>query len=148
MSLCNKHGGTGKRLPSEYLTISCIKCLAGRPPDEKPDEKVVSEIYANYLHHQDQHNLNMVCVQFEPVGYGVFLVGSCLHRPDFMDVDVRCILPDDEFAALPIPHTLNACISEWMRQRTGLPVDFQFQSQTDANTNHNHKRSALGHALR
>jgi phage gp37-like protein len=104
--------------------------------------------YANYLQHQDQHNLNMVCMQFATVGYGVFLVGSVLDRPDFRDVDVRCILADEEFAALPIPFTLNACISEWMRQRTGLPIDFQFQSQTDANTNHDHKRSALGHAPR
>ncbi len=104
--------------------------------------------YANFLQHQDQHNLNMVCEQFATVGYGVFLVGSCLDRPDFRDVDVRCILPDEEFAVLPIVFTLNACVSEWMRQRTGLPIDFQFQSATDANTNYKGKRSALGHPAR
>lgn len=105
----------------------------------------MDKAYANYLQHQDEHNLHLACVPFSAVGYGTYLVGSCLHRPDFRDVDVRCILPDDQFAALPCVATLNACVSEWLRQRTGLPIDFQFQGQTEANAKHSGKRSALGH---
>lgn len=84
-----------------------------------------------------------------------------MKRRDWHDVDVRCILDDDEFAQMfpgeepgksfrqnPRLALLNAALSEWMQARTGLPVDFQFQQQTAANAefspSEGHPRSALG----
>jgi hypothetical protein len=77
-------------------------------------------------------------------GHLPYLVGSAAIGKQWRDVDVRLILPDDEFDALFPDHTrpphqdgrwalLCAAISELARQRTGLPVDFQIQRQSYAN---------------
>lgn len=87
--------------------------------------------------------------------YGCFVVGSVLDRPDWRDVDVRYILPDEEFAKL-FPGAgehweynfrwllLTVAISERLSKLSGLPVDFQFQPQTHANERHKGNRSAIG----
>lgn len=89
-----------------------------------------------------------------PESYGVFLVGSCITRKDYRDVDVRCILPDDEFEALfpkgedgLRPRFMLTCLSlsAWFRHVTGLPVDFQFQKQSVANEKHKGERQGLGY---
>ena len=69
--------------------------------------------------------------------YGVMLVGSCLDRQDYRDVDVRCVLADDVFEAMfpkdesevlrPLWQVQCLAISAWLRSLTGLPIDFQFQ---------------------
>lgn len=87
--------------------------------------------------------------------FGCYQVGSSLQRPDWRDVDVRYILEDGEFAELfpdagdhwefdPRWLLLTNSISLWLKQQTGLPVDFQFQPQTHANERHKGPRSALG----
>ncbi|WP_199170525.1 hypothetical protein [Caulobacter sp. FWC2] len=90
-------------------------------------------------------------------GFGCYLVGSALERPDWRDVDVRLIMDDEEFDA-EFPHTmkngtwefdpkwilLTVAISERLSKLTGLPVDFQFQPQTHANKVHKGRRNALG----
>jgi hypothetical protein len=91
--------------------------------------------------------------------YGCYLVGSALERPDWRDVDVRFIMPDDEFDRLfpdaghdggwwehdPRWLLLTVAISEHLSRLTGLPIDFQFQPQTHANERHKGgRRSALG----
>lgn len=92
--------------------------------------------------------------------YGCYVVGSCLERPDWRDVDVRYILPDEEFKALfpdAVVHVdggtwefdarwllLTVSISAWLKAQTGLPVDFQFQPQTHANFRHKGPRNAVG----
>jgi hypothetical protein len=93
-------------------------------------------------------------------GFGCYLVGSALERPDWRDVDVRFIMSDEEFEA-EFPGTLRkdgggvwefdpkwiiltVSISERLAKLTGLPVDFQFQPQTHANTVHKGNRHALG----
>lgn len=79
----------------------------------------------------------------------VYLVGSVLKRADYRDVDLRCILPEEEYARLfkPIYNDVNGmsiglmdqfrmlmqtAISSMLRQITGLPIDFQVQSQEEA----------------
>lgn len=84
-------------------------------------------------------------------GWHTFHVGSSLRSladgGPWRDVDVRCMLDDDEFdrvfpGAWPSPYgyptgprlaLLNVAVSEWLRARTGLPIDFQFQRLTQAN---------------
>jgi len=89
---------------------------------------------------------------------GIFVVGSCLERPDWRDVDVRMILADEAFARLfPRAHLTNAtwefdprwtlmtvAISQWLSKETGLPIDFQFQPMTFANERHKGPRHAVG----
>lgn len=92
-------------------------------------------------------------------GFGCYLVGSALERPDWRDIDVRFIMEDDafarEFPAVNMrAHTwehdpkwilLTTAISEQLRRITGLPVDFQFQPQTWANARYKgQRRDALG----
>lgn len=90
-------------------------------------------------------------------GHLPYLVGSAVKSKTWRDVDVRLILPDEEFDALfppREPHAhydgmwglLCAALSELARLRTGLPVDFQIQRMTYANErwDNSHPRHALG----
>lgn len=78
-------------------------------------------------------------------GHLPYLVGTAAISKTWRDVDVRLIVPDDEFEILFPQHRrpsrldgrwglMCAAISELARVRTGLPVDFQIQSMTHANT--------------
>lgn len=91
-------------------------------------------------------------------GFGCYLVGSALERPDFRDVDVRFIMEDAEFDKLfpcASPHVADSfinprwslicsAISELLRKQTGLPVDFQIQKQSHANKRYGFRRHPLG----
>ena len=88
-------------------------------------------------------------------GWGCYVVGSALQRSDWRDVDVRYIMKDEEFDAL-FPDAgqcweqdarwllLTVSISEYLSERTGLPIDFQIQPQTHANERHKGPRSSIG----
>lgn len=84
----------------------------------------------------------------EAFGHPPYLVGSCLARPDFRDVDVSLMLPDEQYAAMfPNKYTqlfLNAVVSDWLAARTGLRIDFKFQDTTKANAEHPGPRNPLG----
>lgn len=91
----------------------------------------------------------------EAFGEVPYLVGSAAVGKEWRDVDVRLILPDEEFDAMFPDHTkpsrcdgkwslLCAAISELGRIRTGLPIDFQIQRTTDANDLYGGVRQALG----
>lgn len=84
----------------------------------------------------------------EAFGHSVYLVGSCLMRPDFRDVDVSLMLSDEQFAAMfPNKYAqlfLNAAVSDWLSERTGLRIDFKFQDTTKTNAEHSGPRNPLG----
>jgi hypothetical protein len=94
-----------------------------------------------------------ICEAFD--GFGCYLVGSALERPDWRDVDLRYIMADDEFAKL-FPSAgqyweqdarwllLTVSISERLSKLSGLPVDFQIQPQTHANERHKGPRHSIG----
>lgn len=85
-----------------------------------------------------------------------YLVGSALQGKQWRDVDVRLILPDEQYAAMfGEPDDLAQLTDgKWVamclafsalgRQMTGLPIDFQIQQQTRANKTFDGPRSALG----
>jgi len=53
---------------------------------------------ASYLSPPDMHRLDWACRPvYRAFGSPPYLVGSVLTRPDFRDVDLRLILPDDEW---------------------------------------------------
>lgn len=113
---------------------------------------------STYVHITKAYALNEACrTLVDAFGWHIYQVGSSLYRRDWHDIDVRCILDDDEFARMfpgeepgkswrqnPRLALLNAALSEWLQKRTGLPVDFQFQQQTAANAEHQGHRSGLG----
>lgn len=117
---------------------------------------------ASYIGSPACFKLELACQQitqaFGHDGHGCYVVGSALEKPDWRDVDVRLILPDDEFAKLfpsitleqgrwefdPRWILLSTCLSNWLTQQTGLPVDFQFQPQSHANARHQGIRHAIG----
>lgn len=100
--------------------------------------------------------LNNACIPIvEAFGHHPYLVGSVRERPDWRDVDVRSILPDDEFDALFTEREffwslVCLAISVYLSRASGLPVDFQIQRQTEANEKHPGagQRSALGFRAR
>jgi hypothetical protein len=88
-------------------------------------------------------------------GHPPYLVGSALRGKQWRDVDVRLVLPDDEYAAMGLGdprHThrnakwvsLVLAYSALGKAMTGLPIDFQIEQQTQANAEHDGPRSALG----
>lgn len=86
-------------------------------------------------------------------GHVAYQVGSSLDRKDWRDVDVRLILPDEEFEARfgRVKNTANAKLAAITlafcalgKEMTGLPIDFQIQPQSWANEEYGGgKRSAL-----
>jgi hypothetical protein len=88
-------------------------------------------------------------------GHRPYLVGTAATSKTWRDVDVRLMLPDDEFDAMFPNHVKPdradamwalqcAAISELAKQRTGLPVDFQIQRMSEANTRYPGPRIPLG----
>lgn len=138
--------------------------------DSAPTIEQISAARAHRLLPADQFNLNRACQAIvDAFGWNVYHVGSSLRSltdgGPWRDVDVRCMLDDDEFdrmfpdaasAGNDWPRDarlglMNVAISEWLSARTGLPVDFQFQRTTQANElfgRPDHQRSALGIFLR
>lgn len=88
-------------------------------------------------------------------GHMSYHVGSSLTNKDgWRDVDVRLIIPDDEYAAMGLGDperthdnkrwvSLVLAWSAFGKSLTGLPIDFQIQQQTYANAKNPGKRSAL-----
>lgn len=92
---------------------------------------------------------------FAAFGHVAYHVGSSLEQKDgWRDVDVRLMLPDEEYEARgfgdPERPQWNkrwvSTILAWSafgRHLTGLPIDFQIQQQTQANAKERGNRSAL-----
>lgn len=113
---------------------------------------------ANYLPITGEYLLDEVCRTVNEAwgGFGCYLVGSCMTRADYRDVDVRLILDDEEFSRRfpgvnpDDPHRSRfwrltcASMSLFIERHSGLPVDFQVQQQTYANREWPGRRSALG----
>jgi hypothetical protein len=77
-------------------------------------------------------------------GHACYQVGSSVkQKSGWRDVDVRLLLPDDEYAMYfgdPRPEHRSPRLRAWNlawtmlgRQMTGLPIDFQIQQVTLAN---------------
>lgn len=111
---------------------------------------------ASRLATHELHSLNEACKTIRAAfGAYPYLVGTAgigsakSHR----DVDVRLILGDERFDELfrdggqPLWELLSLSIGAWLRERTGLPIDFQVQRMTEANERHGQKaRNPLGTA--
>lgn len=111
------------------------------------------KVYANYLTTTQYFALDHACKVIADVYrrhgcLGLYLVGSCLTRQDFRDVDVRAIVFDEAFKGLfpssKMAKLASVAFSEWLSARTGLRVDFQFQQMTDANEKYDGRRDAIG----
>lgn len=102
------------------------------------------------------HRLDLACRHISECfgGWnGPFLVGSVQDRTagPSSDVDLRLILDDDVydrlFAGTPegFATLLDFALAAYVRELTGLPVDFQVQRMTEANERHAGKqRNPLG----
>lgn len=86
-------------------------------------------------------------------GHTAYHVGSSLTSKQWRDVDVRLLLPDEEFDRLfgqPESSEVNSKLAAITlafcalgKAMTGLPIDFQIQKQTTANEKYPNRRSAL-----
>lgn len=132
---------------------------AERWPDSTIQPGPAPRRKANHIGAPACFELELACKHLREAfgGFGVYQVGSSLDRADWRDVDLRMILPDDEFAALfpnagpsgqweqdPRWLVMTVAIAAWLKEMTGLPIDFQFQPQGHANERHPGPRNALG----
>lgn len=104
------------------------------------------------------HRLDLACHHiaetFKEATYGgPYLVGSVQERKagPGSDVDVRLILIDEHYDALMagtpdgFATLLDFALGAYLRELTGLPIDFQVQRMTEANAKHGGKqRNPLG----
>jgi hypothetical protein len=79
---------------------------------------------------------------------GTYLVGSIERGEDARDVDVRTILADEDFDAFfggsPLFWSVFCLgVTAWLREQTGLPIDYQVQRMTEANAEHKGPRNHL-----
>ncbi len=108
---------------------------------------------ATYLTPHEMFSLQHGCrVLSAAFGFHTYQVGSSLERADYRDVDLRCILDDDEYDRVIGPNKhrlrlLNAALSEWLAKHTALPIDFQFQRMTEANAEFDGRRNFVGAPL-
>jgi hypothetical protein len=113
----------------------------------------------NYIGAPEFYNLNAACLlvteAFHSLSLGTFHVGSSITRRDYRDVDVRVIMPDADFERMfaakrggwsnALWSLMCVSISAWLKERTGLPIDFQIQSMSEANGDYpGCHRNALG----
>lgn len=113
----------------------------------EPEARTKSRV--SWLDVPEFFRLDVACKPlFDAFGTTPYLVGSCLRKPDYRDVDVSLMLSDEQFAAMfPNKYAnlfLNAAVSEWLSARTGLRIDFKFQDTTKANEEHQGNRNPLG----
>lgn len=114
---------------------------------EKPDLRK-----ASYLTVPQFHRLNWACAPLrEAFGEYPYLVGSVLRRPDYRDVDLRLSMsPDNDSFGTDfwIEGTrrlvINCAISDWLRQITQLPLDFQLQPYEEFKTYKGQGRNPMG----
>ena len=110
---------------------------------------------ASFLSPPDFQRLDLACFPVYRSYGAAYLVGSVLTRADFRDIDLRCILDDDEYDRMFPPDDsdssrklclLNIAISSMISDSAQLawPVDFQFQRQTEANAEFNEMRNPMG----
>lgn len=102
------------------------------------------------------HRLDLACKHISECfgGWnGPFLVGSTQERKagPGSDVDLRLILDDEDYDALfagtpdGFATLLDFALGAYVRELTGLPIDFQVQRMTEANEKHAGKqRNPLG----
>lgn len=132
----------------KVMTLGGPRCCNGPPvPKKRPC----------YLHRPQLMALDIacapLCLAFDG---GVYLVGSCLERSDYRDVDVRAIVGraawDGMFPGVdpakpymnPRWEMFNLALSEFLATRTKLPIDFQVQNMDAANAEFPGRRTALG----
>lgn len=86
----------------------------------------------------------------EAFGHCPYIVGSSLKERGYRDVDVRSILPDDEFDAIFegrefLWSLLCLAVSDYLSRASSLPVDYQIQRMTEANEKYGgEQRNAIG----
>jgi hypothetical protein len=99
------------------------------------------------------YNLDVACRLISRAfdGGPPYLVGTAADgaAERYRDVDVRLMLDDEEFAAVCPTRArwelLCLAIGSYLRERTGLPVDFQIQRACEANERFSGKvRNPLG----
>ena len=103
---------------------------------------VVGDTPWSYLDAPDLDRLDLASILVREALDTPYLVGSCLTRPDYRDVDIRVILFDERydqlFPVLPpqrttLLHVLQRAFTEHYVAMTGLRIDFQIQRMSDAN---------------
>ena len=152
--LCAQH----QKLFEKFGFVACTTGYNGRvshrrihtQEGEMSNAKKQGTRPASYLTTVDFARLNHACqVVWEAFGGETYLVGSVLVGDSWHDVDVRTILDDDTFDAIfhgrQFFWSLTCLgIATYLRQVTGLPIDYQIQRRTEANAKHDGIRNAIG----
>lgn len=97
----------------------------------------------SYLTTPEFARLNHACLLVSEAfgNFTTYLVGSVTMKDSYRDVDIRTILDDDEFDYLFKGREFFwslTCLSiaTYLREVSGLPIDYQIQRRTEANENY------------
>jgi transcriptional regulator with XRE-family HTH domain len=145
----------GRQNPGVDLVLRIAQVLsvpAGWLMNDEVVDPGVSRRRATYLSPPDLRRLDWACRPIvDAFGSPPYLVGSTLTRPDYRDIDLRLILPDERVAALDggepkVRLLLNVVLSDFVARAANLPVpvDFQIQSMSEANVPKHGARNPMG----
>ena len=128
----------------------------GHPPETPPRK-------ASYVGVPAIFELSLACHLLTRAfgNHTIYHVGSSRERPDWRDVDLVMIMPDEAFAAefpgAPLHSAawelaakwlvLTCALSKWLTEKAGVPVDFKFQPRTFANERQAKARNPIGRLL-
>lgn len=144
-------------VPSWPEIDRCDECVGKERPPDPVIEAIVNKVteskkgkrLASYLPVPIFLRLDYCCASIrEAFGHEIYLVGSCLERADFRDVDLSMMMPDEDYARMfpneAVRLFFNMAVSDWLTARTGLNIDFKFQDTTKANDEHKGPRNPMG----
>ena len=88
----------------EEMAAAAAEYAESRPGGRRPHHSRRPD-RTMYLSVEDLWKLSNACRPIQDAfgGHMVYIVGSVLHRDDFRDVDLRVILPDEEYERLFLP---------------------------------------------
>ena len=105
----------------------------------------------SYLTTAEFARLNHACqIVVEAFGWGTtYLVGSATEKDSYRDVDIRTVLEDqvfDEMFGGKVFFWSLFClgVATYLKEMTGLPIDYQVQRRTEANANFVGQRNPIG----
>lgn len=112
------------------------------------EDDAIAVTRATYLQFSDVRLLHAWGMELRSMfNATAYLVGSSLVRPGYRDVDVRIMLPADQFEGLAAGCDLGRlalALSVWGQKVTGLPIDCQVQEAVAANDEFPGRRHPLG----
>ena len=132
--------GRGGEPSSSVPVLPGPSAMPAVPDSTGAAEKLLGEVKKrkSALTTLQLHILDRAVATIIPPDWDTYLVGTAHTGGEYRDVDVRTILPDEEFDAVfrlrrDLWGSWCFAVGSWLAMTTALPIDYQVQRRTEAN---------------